>query len=161
MPLEALATALQASGLSALLRSSIWLYPLVNTGHVVGIALLFGAIVPLDLRLMGCFRRTSLEHLAGTLVPVAVTGLVLALCTGSLLFATRPLDYVVEPLLGIKLALLGAAVINALWLRRGPDWRRLVATPGAPPQPAWRLHGLLSILLWLGVITAGRLIGYR
>jgi hypothetical protein len=34
-------------------------------------------------------------------------------------------------------------------------------TPGAPPRPAWRLHGLLSILLWLGVITAGRLIGYR
>ena len=86
MPLETLATALQASGLSALLRSSIWLYPLVNTGHVVGIALLFGAIVPLDLRLLGCFRRTPLEHLAGTLVPVAITGLVLALCTGSLLF---------------------------------------------------------------------------
>ncbi|MBT9552649.1 MAG: hypothetical protein IV088_17505 [Hydrogenophaga sp.] len=161
MPLETLATALQASGLSALLRSSIWLYPLVNTGHVVGIALLFGAIVPLDLRLIGCFGRTPLEHLAGTLVPVAVTGLLLALCTGFLLFATRPLDYVVEPLFGIKLALVGAAVLNALWLRRGSAWRRVGVTPGAPPQRAWRLHGLLSIVLWLGVITAGRLIGYR
>ena len=161
MPLEALATALQASGLSALLRSSIWLYPLVNTGHVVGIALLFGAIVPLDLRLLGCFRRTPLEHLASTLVPVAITGLVLALCTGSLLFATQPLDYVAEPLFGIKLALLGAAVLNALLLRRSPRWRWMGVTPGAPPQRAWRLHGLLSIVLWLGVITAGRLIGYR
>lgn len=161
MPLEALATALQASGLSALLRSSIWLYPLVNTGHVVGIALLFGAIVPLDLRLLGCFRRTPLEHLASTLVPIAITGLVLALFTGSLLFATRPLDYVAEPLFGIKLALLGAAVLNALLLRRSPRWRWMGATPGAPPQRAWRLHGLLSIVLWLGVITAGRLIGYR
>ena len=161
MPLETLAAALQASGLSALLRSSIWLYPLVNTGHVVGIALLFGAIVPLDLRLVGCFQRVPLTHLAGTLVPVATAGLVLAVFTGSLLLATRPLDYVAEPLFGIKLALLGAAVVNALWLRRSPPWRWMGVTPGAPPQRGWRLHGVLSIVLWLGVITAGRLIGYR
>ncbi|MGS5085247.1 hypothetical protein ACVC7V_01915 [Hydrogenophaga sp. A37] len=158
---DALATALQASGLSALLRSSVWLYPLVNTGHVVGIALLFGAIVPLDLRLIGCFSRTPLEHLARTLVPVSVTGLVLALSTGSLLFATRPLDYVVEPLFGIKLALLSTAVLNALLLRLAPGWRRMELAQGAPHQRVWRLHGLLSIVLWLGVITAGRLIGYR
>ena len=51
MPLgETLGAALEATALSQALRASIWLYPLVNTGHVVGIALLFGAIVPLDLR---------------------------------------------------------------------------------------------------------------
>jgi hypothetical protein len=159
--MDALATALQHSALSQLLRSSIWLYPLVNTGHVVGIALLFGAIVPLDLRLIGFFQRTPLEHLANTLIPVAVTGLVLALLTGSLLFATRPLDYVGEPLFGIKLALLGAGVVNALVLRYAPSWRLVGVAPSAPQHRAWRLHGLLSILLWLGVITAGRLIGYR
>lgn len=161
MLLESLATALQASSLSELLRASIWLYPLVNTGHVVGIALLFGAIVPLDLRLLGAFRSTPLAPLVNTLVPVAIAGLLLALLTGSLLFATRPLDYVVEPLFGIKLALLGAAVLNALWLRFDPHWRRLDAALGVPPRPGWRWHGALSVLLWLGVITAGRLIGYR
>lgn len=159
--MDALAAALQDSALSQLLRSSLWLYPLVNTGHVVGIALLFGAIVPLDLRLMGGFPRTPLEHLASTLVPVATTGLVLALGTGALLFATRPLDYVAEPLFGIKLALLGAGVVNALALRSSPGWKLVGVAPGALPQRAWRLHGLLSIVLWLGVITAGRLIGYR
>lgn len=161
--MEALAAALQNSALSQLLRSSIWLYPLVNTGHVVGIALLFGAIVPLDLRLMGFFRRTPLEHLANTLVPVAVAGLVLALFTGSLLFSTRPLDYVAEPLFGIKLGLMGAAVVNALVLRWAPGWRRRGVRSERPPLPlpVWRLHGLLSVMLWLGVIAAGRLIGYR
>lgn len=159
--MDALATALQDSALSQLLRSAIWLYPLVNTGHVVGIALLFGAIVPLDLRLMGFFQRTPLQHLASTLVPVAITGFVLALLTGSLLFATRPLDYVAEPLFGIKLALLGAGVVNALVLRYSPGWGWVGVASGAPPQRAWRLHGLLSVVLWLGVITAGRLIGYR
>lgn len=159
--LEPLAAALQASGLSEALRASVWLYPLVNTGHVVGIALLFGAIVPLDLRLVGAFRAVPLKPLATTLVPMAMAGLLLALSTGALLFVTRPLDYVVEPLFGIKLALLAAAVLNALWLRLDPHWRHLGAAPGAPPHRRWRLHGTLSVLLWLGVITAGRLIGYR
>lgn len=159
--MDALAAALQDSALSQLLRSSLWLYPLVSTGHVVGIALLFGAIVPLDLRLMGGFPRTPLEHLASTLVPVATTGLVLALGTGALLFATRPLDYVAEPLFGIKLALLGAGVVNALVLRSSPGWQGVGVVPGAPPLRSWRLHGLLSVLLWLGVIAAGRLVGYR
>jgi hypothetical protein len=159
--MDALAAALQDSALSQLLRSSIWLYPLVNIGHVVGIALLFGAIVPLDLRLMGFFRRAPLEHLANTLVPVAATGLVIALSTGSLLFATRPLDYVGEPLFGIKLGLLGAALVNALVVRYSQGWRGSGIAHTAPFLPAWRVHGLLSIVLWLGAIATGRLIGYR
>jgi hypothetical protein len=161
MLLETLAAGLQATELSHLLRSSIWLYPLVNTGHVVGIALLFGAITPLDLRLVGCWKGTPLDHLARTLIPVAIVGLALAVSTGSLLFATRPLDYVIEPLFGIKMALLCAAVLNALLLRRLPQWRLAGVAAGAPPRRAWRVAGILSIVLWLGVITAGRLIGYR
>lgn len=161
MPLEALAQALQASAWSEALRASVWLYPLVNTLHVVGIALLFGAIAPLDLRLLGAFRRVPLAPLAATLVPVATAGLLLALVSGALMFATRPLDYVAEPLFGLKLGLLGAAVLNALWLRRDSEWHRVGEASGEPPPRRWRWHGLLSLLLWLGVITAGRLIGYR
>jgi hypothetical protein len=155
MPIDTLAAALQASELSRALRSSIWLYPLVNTGHVVGIALLFGAIAALDLRLIGWRAGVPLDALARVLLPVAVTGLVTAIATGSLLFATRPLDYVVEPLFGLKMALLGAALLNALLLRRSPHWT------GMTPGPALRAAGIVSLVLWLGVIAAGRLIGYR
>lgn len=161
MMLETLAAGLQATELSHTLRSSIWLYPLVNTGHVIGIALLFGAIAPLDLRLIGCWKGVPLDHLSRTLIPVAIVGLVLAVSTGSLLFATRPLDYVVEPLFGIKMTLLCAAVLNALLLRLSPQWRWVRVATGAPPRLAWRIAGIVSIVLWLGVITAGRLIGYR
>jgi len=159
--LEAFASMLHATALSRELRASIWLYPLINTGHVVGIAMLFGAIAPLDLRLLGCWKRVPLEHLAGTLVPVAVTGLVLAVSTGALLFSTKPLDYVVEPLFGIKMALLGAAVLNALLLRRSPQWKLVGVAGGAALRPGWRVAAVVSIVLWLAVITAGRLIGYR
>jgi hypothetical protein len=159
--LETFASALHATALSQELRSSVWLYPLVNTGHVVGIALLFGGIVPLDLRLLGAWKRVPLDHLAGTLIPMAIGGLLLAVATGALLFATQPRDYVVEPLFGIKMALLAAAVANALLLRRSPKWKLVGVDPDEAPRPAWRVSAAASIVLWLGVITAGRLIGYR
>lgn len=151
--LTSLVEALEGTALSQALRASLWLYPMVNIGHVLGIALLFGAIVPLDLRLLGLWRGVPVDHLARALVPVAATGLVLAVCTGALLFTTRPADYVVEPLFGVKVSLLAAAVINALLLRRVPRWRQGGGGSG--------VAGALSIMLWLGVITAGRMIGYR
>jgi len=161
--LETLAGMLQEGALAQTLRASVWLYPLVNAGHVVGIALLFGSILPLDLRLLGAWRSVPLEMLARVLLPTAITGLVLAVATGVLLFATRPLDYVVEPLFGIKMALIVVAILNALALRRLPEWHLARVTSGASDGAPgrWRVAALASIVLWLAVILAGRLIGYR
>jgi hypothetical protein len=160
MLLDTLAAALHASEVSQTLRASTWLYPLVNTGHVVGIALLFGGIAPLDLRLIGCWKSVPLDHLVRILVPVAIAGVVLAVSTGAFLFATKPLDYIGEPLFAVKMVLICAALLNALMLRRSPQWGLVRVAPGAP-RPAWRIAGIVSLVLWLGVITAGRLIGYR
>jgi hypothetical protein len=162
--IEALAQALHASELSRTLRASIWLYPLVNTAHLGGLALLVGGIVPLDLRLAGCWREVPLRPLARVLVRSASTGLALAVGSGALLFAARPLDYVGEPLFGLKLALLAAALANALLLRRSPAWRHALGDGGdslQSPAAALRRAGIVSIALWLGVVAAGRLIGYR
>jgi hypothetical protein len=161
--------ALQDSAVAQGLRSSIWIYPLINAGHIIGLALLFGAIVPLDLRLLGAWPGTPLAPLAAMLVPMAAAGLVLAVLTGALLFATRPLDYVAQPLFLIKIALVALAVVNALALRLAPSWRRESDPSTASRTPAvhastpwrWRCAGLLSIALWLSAIVLGRLIGYR
>jgi hypothetical protein len=157
--LESLAESLQATALSRTLAMSTWLYPIVNTAHVVGIALLYGAILPLDLRLAGCWSKQPVLVLRRVLLPVAIGGLLLAMASGALLFATRPLDYLHEPLFALKLGLLASAVLNALWLRRSAAWRH--GDAGAAPPIAWRAAGVLSIVLWLAVITTGRLIGYR
>ena len=82
-------TALQELPFVAELRNSRWTYAAVNASHIVGIALLFGAIVPLDLRLMGCWRSVPIRTLARILVPVAACGLVLAIAAGLLLFSIR------------------------------------------------------------------------
>lgn len=159
--LDALAALLEASAPAQALRASLWLYPLVSTVHVVGIALLFGGIAGLDLRLIGAWRGVPVDALARVLVPVAATGVLLAVSSGLLLFITRAPDYVNEPLFAIKLALIGAALANALALRLSRHWQRRQALRADMSPRAWRVAGVLSLLLWLGVITAGRLIGYR
>ena len=136
------------------LRESVLVYPLVNAFHIIGIALLFGAIVALDLRLMG-FRRSAGPSVGFTrlLVPVAITGLLLAIPTGLLLFATDARAYAASPLFQAKILLIALAIGNALWLRaierRGPASQRRAA-----------LAATASIPLWLGAIILGRLVGY-
>lgn len=137
----------------AALRQSSLAYPLVNALHVVGIALLFGAIVPLDLRLAGWRAADgALGPLSRVVLPVAVFGFVLAACAGLLLFATDARAYAASPLFQAKLILIALALLNAFWLRR-IDWRNT-------PTNHTRIAGISSLLLWLGVILLGRLIGY-
>ena len=134
----------------AALRESVLAYPLVNALHIVGIALLFGAIVALDLRLIG-WRRASgtVEGLERLLVPVAVGGLAIAVPAGLLLFATDARAYAGSPLFQAKMVLVALATANALWFRAK-------ARHGARPA----LAAIASMLLWLGAIVLGRLVGY-
>ena len=139
----------------AALRESTLAYPLVNALHIVGVALLFGAIVPLDLRLAGWRGEAApLDGLSRLLLPVAIFGFLLAAGAGLLLFATDARAYAQSPLFLAKISLIALALANALALRR-LDWRRA-------PSPGRRVAaaGIASILLWLGVIVLGRLIGY-
>ena len=152
--LDRLLGAVEEAGPVVALRESYLAYPLVNTLHIVGIALLFGAIVALDLRLIG-WRRVAgpAEQFARLLVPVAIAGLILAIPAGLLLFATDARAYLASPLFQAKLVFIGLAIGNAVWLgmseRSGPLSKRRVAFAGAT-----------SILLWLGAIILGRLVGY-
>ena len=144
--------AIEGSGPIAALRESTFAYPLVNTLHILGIALLFGSIVALDLRLIGWRREAGqADRIARLLQPVAVAGLLAAIPAGLLLFATDARAYAAAPLFQAKMVLIALAVANAIWLR-AIDWRERRRTVG--------LWAAASILLWMGVIVCGRLIGY-
>lgn len=159
MPVETL-TALQESSLATTLRTSVWAYPIVNVGHVLGIALLFGAILPFDLRLIGLWRWIPIGQLARVLVPVSVAGLVLALGTGSLLFSVHALKYAGTTLFRVKLLLIACAVINALLLRTSRAWASRRETAFVRALPRLRVAGWLSMGLWAAVIVCGRMLGY-
>ena len=153
-------TALQELAPVAALRSARWTYAAVNASHITGIALLFGAIVPLDLRLIGCFRQISIRALARILVPVAVFGLLLAVAAGSLLFSIRAVQYAGTTLFQIKMALVACGIANALLLRKATAWETAQNDTSAMPPLRLRTAGALSIVLWLSVIVCGRMIAF-
>lgn len=152
--LDGLLEALEQSGPVAALRDSTLAYPLVNTVHVIGVALLFGAIVALDLRLIGWRRAAGpVAGFASLLLPVAIGGLLLAIPAGLLLFATDARAYAASPLFQAKMLLIVLALGNALVLRNS-EWRE------ERPRRRVGLAAATSLLLWLGVIVLGRMLGY-
>jgi len=150
---------LEATAVSAGLRTSIWAYPIVNTLHIIGLGLLLGATTVLDLRLLGWRRQVPVSSLSQALLPVAATGLLLAVVAGGLLFIARPLDYAFNGLFQIKLVLLALALANIVWCMRSPAWR--LAQRDGQIQTAVKLNAACSLGLWLAIVFAGRMIGYR
>jgi hypothetical protein len=153
-------TALQELPWITELRNSRWSYATVNASHIVGIALLFGAIVPLDLRLIGCWRSVSIRALARVLLPVAVAGLLLAIGAGMLLFSIRAVQYAGTTLFQIKLGLILCGVANAILLRNARHWEASTAAVHVVPPLRLRAAGALSIALWLAVIVCGRMLAF-
>lgn len=154
------ASYLQNSEAARLMRRSPYLYPFVNFGHVVGIALLFGAILPLDLRLMGFWKSVPLYDLKRVLVPVSVLGVLVTVATGVLMISVRANEYLAMPVMQLKLSLIIFAVLNALALRLVPAWRLLAQVDSRGTISRFRWAGILSAALWLSVIGCGRAIGY-
>jgi len=152
--------ALQDVALVEALRRSRWVYPLVNAGHIVGLALLFGAVVPLDLRLVGLWQRVPIGTMARTLLPVALGGLALAVATGALLFSVSAVRYAGLTLFQIKLLLILGALTNALLLHGSAAWGAYHYGELMGTTPRLQLAGVLSLGLWLSTIVAGRMLGY-
>lgn len=150
--MQDLAAAVEATAIAAHLRGARWTYPLVNAGHVLGIALLVGAIAPLDLRLLGLWPREPIARLEEVLRPVAAAGMALAVLTGLLLFTVDARAYAGLPLFQAKMALLALALANA-----GMHARAGLATLSPARR---RLAGGLSLGLWIAILLCGRLIGY-
>ncbi|WP_163578275.1 hypothetical protein [Halomonas faecis] len=144
---------LAATPLAEWMRLSRWGYAAVNALHVLGIALLVGAIAALDLRLLGWRRRLPLTQAARLLQPIAATGLLLALGAGCLLFLADPADYAAMPLFQIKLSLIALALANALALNLRPG------IASATPRRL-RLSAALSLLLWLAILVSGRFLAF-
>lgn len=140
------------------LRASWIAYLLVNAAHILGLALLLGSILVLDLRLIGCLRKVPLEVIAPLHARVAAIGVGLAVVTGLWLFTVRPAEYVDNSAFLIKLALLGAALMNVAVQHVNPAYRGALA--GGPLTGGVRASAAASALLWLAILVAGRWIGF-
>jgi hypothetical protein len=157
--MEAFLIRLEALPLADRIRMEVWAFPIINTIHVIGIALLFGGIVVLDSRLLG-YRGRMLEisSLARLVLPLAAVGFALAVVTGGLMFLANPREYWANPYFPWKLGLMAAAGVNALILH-ATVWRGRNGWGSRAPFSA-RMAGVASLGLWAGVITCGRFMAY-
>ncbi|KOF16698.1 membrane protein [Ensifer adhaerens] len=149
---------LAAWPLASAMRRSAILYLVVNAAHILAIALLIGAIVPLDLRLLGFFGNTSLEVLGPFLSRAAAVGLALAITTGFCLFSVRPAAYIANAAFVTKIVLLGIGAANAVSVHMGGAWR--AAVNGGPVSWRLRIRAAVSLAVWPAALLAGRWIGF-
>jgi hypothetical protein len=156
--------ALEASGLGQAMRQWLWLYPSIETVHIVGIALLFGSIAVLDLRLLGLGRNLPVRQLAKHVLPWTTASFLLIVPSGFLMFTAHAGDFISSPVFVIKMCLILAAGLNAALFHAivfpsvdvwdSQEMRRL------PPPPSARVSAAASLLIWISVIACGRLLAY-
>ncbi|OCP24571.1 MULTISPECIES: DUF2214 domain-containing protein [unclassified Ensifer] len=149
---------LAAWPVASAMRRSATFYLVVNATHILAIGLLVGAIVPLDLRLLGFFGNMSLEVLGPFLSRAAAVGLALAIVTGFCLFSVRPSAYVTNAAFLAKIGLLGIGAANAASVHMGGAWRAVAR--GGPVANSVRLSAGVSLIVWPSAVLAGRWIGF-
>jgi hypothetical protein len=153
---------LEGSALGHAMRGSgVWTYGLVNLGHILGVATLFGSALVLDLRLLGMWRTVPLPSIAGATVPVATTGFVIAALTGVALLATKATEYNHNPFLLIKFPAIAIGILNVAFVTSRPGWKTMGRREPTPHERrTLAIGGAVSLAAWLTAIGAGRMIGY-
>ncbi len=134
------------------LKTNPYAYPTLEIVHIVGIALVFGTLWVIDLRILGRMRVFDVNQLAKHILPWTLLGFALAAASGLTMFVSRVSDLIANPAFILKICFLFAAGANAAVLHaRGPIVTTNLVT---------KSQALLSIFIWLAVITCGRWIAY-
>jgi uncharacterized protein YacL len=147
---------------SIALHESLYMYPLVESVHVLTLCLFVGTATMIDLRLLGfTMKRIPVSEVMRRLLPWTIAGFVVMVITGGLLFYAIPVRTYHSIFFRIKVVLLAFTGLN-VWIfhrrtqRSMPQWDRDVVTPKAA-----RAAALASLVLWASIIVAGRMIAYN
>lgn len=145
------------SAVAEAIRQSVWMFPVIEAVHLLALALLGGAVLIVDLRLLGWgLSKQPLRELARDLHPWMLAGLALMLVSGALMFVSEAFKCYESPPFRLKMLLFAVALLFTWTIRRRVTF--------APPEKSasWigRVTGLTSITLWSGVGLTGRAIGF-
>lgn len=153
--------ALESTPLGTYMREAPFGFVPVEIVHILALTLVFGSITMVDLRLVGVAAlRQPVSTLARELLPITWIAFAVAVLSGSLMFMAKASTYYYGFEFRMKILLIVLAGLNMIAFHRGPyrsiaDWDVQV-----PPPAAARIFGLLSILVWTGVIFFGRFVGF-
>ena len=154
------APGLDGGALGQLMRSATWLYPVVEIVHIVGFVLLVGSVLMFDFRLLGLNRQLPLTLMARHLLRWSMASLLLVVPAGLLMFSTQPQEFIGNRVFLLKMTLIMTAGINAAIFHTGV-WQGVSGWDSGQVAPvSARVHAVLSMVLWLGVIACGRLLAY-
>lgn len=149
------------SDLAVWLQLTPYVYAVLEGVHLVGVALFFGSILLLDLRLLGLTPELPVQPVGRFLLRICAAGLLLLAVSGALMFVPSADRYAASPVFLVKMGALAAGACNALVMHvtqwRDVDaWERRARVPGTV-----RAAAVVSVLVWLGVIALGRAMGYE
>lgn len=136
----------------AALKSHLWAYPALEVVHIVGIGVLLGNLILLELRVFGMGPALPVRDLARLSLGLALAGFTLAAASGLLMFASQPAELLANRAFTLKMLLLLAAACNAAWFHGRGSLGKL---------DGWaRVQMAISTVIWLAVVACGRWIAY-
>jgi hypothetical protein len=150
---------LEGTAIANAIRTTVWLYPAIETSHYIGLAFLVGGIMLIDLRLLGVAKSLPISSMIG-LLPWVWAGFIINVTTGSLLFIYGATSFGTSGAFRLKMAFMVLAGINALIFtlaasRSGSQWIQSGNVPAFVKAVA-----TASLVLWLCVVTTGRWMAY-
>jgi hypothetical protein len=138
-------------------RQNSWVYTFGLVLHFIGLCLLMGGMLVIDLRILGLIKRVPIGAVL-KLLPVAIFGFGLNLATGIMFFCFDSFGFWRNPAFKIKMVLVLLAGLNALWFTL-VEHRRLADTAsGFDTNAITKLSAAASLFIWFSVILFGRLI---
>ncbi len=152
---------LEGLGYSSAIRDADWLFPTIETVHVLALTLVVGSIARVDLRLLGITsRQRPVTHVIAEVLPLTWVAFGLAAFSGFLLFSSAAVKYSSDGPFRFKLVLLALAGVNMI-LFHGVTYRQVSKWDAvARPPAAARVAGAISLLLWIGIVFCGRWVGF-
>jgi hypothetical protein len=161
MDISTFLASLESSGIANRIRDSLYIFPLIEATHVFGLAMVFGTIAIIDLRLLGiASTRRSFQQMASDILKWTWAAFAVTATTGALMFITNAGVYFHNSFFRAKMVLLVLSGLNMLVFeltaaRSIPQWDK---APSAPRSG--RTTAVLSLVFWITIIFLGRWIGF-
>ncbi len=152
---------LAATEVSHVIQTTTWIIPTLQTIHILSVAAVFSAAILVDLRIWRLIERDEpLPEMARRFLPTIWPVLVILLVTGSLLIIGEPRRSLLNSTFYLKMALLVVAILLTIGLQRS-----ISSSPNSWDRDGWRrivgrFAATVSILVWCGILFAGRWIAY-
>jgi hypothetical protein len=157
--LQLLEVTLRTTPVGHFMRTSAWAWPILESLHFMGMSVLIGTIGLFDLRLLGFARGISFAALH-RLIPLGISAYTLNILTGLCFLAGAPDQYLWNPAFHFKVAFMTVAGLNVVFFYTRVFRGLQQLPPDSPPPFGARLAGAVSLTMWIGVMSAGRLLTF-